>query len=194
MTEFRVGVLERRQPAEPVAADLGAPAGRSGVARRSSWPSRCALLAGALLASSARLRPMSSRYTSLRRIRRKSLRSCWSSSTGYGRGHPNGSPAVARGRIERRLFCQVWGLAGLGPASFCAVRPASPPARDEVGLSGRCCRQFRLDWCVECLEQQGEVPVPQGGALVAAGLPCQAADDPAAALLRYLGRNPDWTP
>jgi hypothetical protein len=44
------------------------------------------------------------------------------------------------------------------------------------------------------LVQQGDVPVPQGGALVAAGLPCQAADDPAAALLRYLGRNPDWTP
>jgi hypothetical protein len=43
----------------PVAADLGAPAGRPGVARRSSWPSGCALLAGALLGSSARRRGLS---------------------------------------------------------------------------------------------------------------------------------------
>jgi hypothetical protein len=35
---------------------------------------------------------------------------------------------------------------------------------------------------------------PLRGFAYAAALPVQAGDDPAAALLRYLGRDPHWTP
>jgi uncharacterized protein (TIGR03086 family) len=35
---------------------------------------------------------------------------------------------------------------------------------------------------------------PLRGFAYAPALPAQAADDPAATLLRYLGRNPEWTP
>jgi hypothetical protein len=35
---------------------------------------------------------------------------------------------------------------------------------------------------------------PLRGFAYAPALPVQAGDDPATALLRYLGRNPHWTP
>jgi hypothetical protein len=44
-----------------------------------------------------------------------------------------------------------------------------PPACGEVGLLRGRSRQFRFGWCVECLEEQGEVSVSQSGALVSPG-------------------------